>query len=72
MSRPDIPEKSKGLAGNPVAGPEAALCPAGASLDDVSSLEVVFSALPALSSKKISIRVKLGHFQEFKKTLQLC
>jgi len=72
LSRPDIPEKSKGLPGNPVAGPEAALCPAGESLDDVSSWEALFSVVPALSSKKISICVKLGHFQGFKKPLQLC
>lgn len=67
MSRPAIPEKSKGLFGNPAAGPEAAVGPAGESLDDVSSLEVLFSAVPALSSKKISTCVKLVHFQGFTK-----
>lgn len=64
MSRPDICEKSKGLAGNPVAGPGVAFCPAGESLEDVSSLEFLFSAEPALSSKKISTSVKLKHFQD--------
>jgi len=72
LSRPAIPEKSKGLFGNPAAGSEAALCPAGESLDDVSSLIVLFSAVPALSSKKIPTYVKLMHFQVFKNPFQLC
>lgn len=78
MSRPDIAEKSKGLPGNPlpgIPGPGAveALSPAGAgdgvgeSLEDVSSLEVLFSAVPALSSNKISTCVKLMHFQDSRK-----
>lgn len=67
MSRPDIAEKSKGLPGKPVAGPEVAvvaLCAAGESLDDVSSLDALFSAVPALSSTKISTCVKLTHFKD--------
>ena len=64
LSKPDIAEKSKGLGGNPVAGPEAALCPACESFEDVSSLEFLFSAAPALSSKKILTCVKLMHFQD--------
>jgi hypothetical protein len=55
LSRPLIAEKSKGLA---PAKPAAGLAPAkpaagpGVGLEDVSSLTFLFSAEPALSSKK--------------------
>lgn len=69
MSRPDIAERSKGLPGGPAGpglGPKVAvaLCSAGESLDEVSSLDVLLSSVPALSSKKISTCEKLTHFKD--------
>lgn len=66
LSRPDIAEKSKGLAGNPVAVAEAALCPLDGSAGDVSSLGFLFSAIPTLSSKKILTCVKLTHSKDLR------